>query len=612
MQPVEELSQQIEVLRERLSKLSAASLRVNESLDYEAVLQGVLDSACSLTGARYGVVVVLDAAGRRLAFCSGLTAEQSRRLLAMEGRPFLEYLAASPGQMRLRDLFDYLRSRGLPEWQIPMPVPSKLPFMAAPARHRGETVAHFYLSDKEQADEFSAEDEEILMMFASQAALVIANARRYRDEQRARADLEALVNTAPVGVVVIDASSGLPVSVNAEARRIVGDLLEPGRPLQRLYESLTVLRADGRAIPLGAFPVAEALGAGKTLQAEEIILKVGDGRSVTTLVNATPIHSEAGDVESYLVTLQDMTPMEELERLRAEFLGMVSHELRTPLTSIIGCASTLMDSSPSLDPTEMAQFHRIIHQQAESMRDLIGELLDVARIEAGELSVFPVPVEAASLVDEARNTFMSGGGRDNIHIDVPPDLPLVLADRRRIVQVLGNLLSNAARVSPESSAIAVTAAREDGHVAFCVVDEGRGYLRSGCRTCSGSTPAWRVRTADTASRAQEWDWPSARGSWRPTGAGFGPTATGPGWDPGSPSPSPRPRTLQPPSPLWPAAPGSWKPHAPPSWWSMTTRRRSETCATRCRKPATRRSWPPTPSRPAPCLSSGSRTWSCST
>lgn len=116
---------------------------------------------------------------------------------------------------------------------------------------------------------------------------------------------------------------------------------------------------------------------------------------------------------------------------------MVSHELRTPLTSIIGSASTLLGSSPSLGPVEMAQFHRIIHQQAESMRDLISELLDEARIEAGELSVFPVAVEAASLVDEARNTFLSGGGRNNIHIDIPLDLPLVLADRRRIVRGAG-------------------------------------------------------------------------------------------------------------------------------------------------------------------------------
>ena len=71
-------------------------------------------------------------------------------------------------------------------------------------RHRGVHVGNFYLVEKEDAEAFTGEDEEILVLFASQAAAAIANARIYRDEQRARADLEALVETSPVGVVVFD------------------------------------------------------------------------------------------------------------------------------------------------------------------------------------------------------------------------------------------------------------------------------------------------------------------------------------------------------------------------------------------------------------------------
>ena len=73
-----------------------------------------------------------------------------------------------------------------------------------------------------RAEEFTKEDEETLVMFASQAALVIANARAYREERRARADLETLVNTSPVGVVVLDARTGAPVSFNREAARLGG------------------------------------------------------------------------------------------------------------------------------------------------------------------------------------------------------------------------------------------------------------------------------------------------------------------------------------------------------------------------------------------------------
>ena len=144
------------------------------------------------------------------------------------------------------------------------------------------------------------------------------------------------------------------------------------------------------------------------------------------LVNATPICSEEGEVESVVVTLRDITALEEMERLRAEFLGMVSHELRAPLTSR-SSADTLMDAAHNLDLAEMHQFHRIIREQADHMQGLITDLLDVARIEAGALSVSPKPTDAAVLVDRARNTFLSGGGRDNLNIDLPRDLPRVMA-----------------------------------------------------------------------------------------------------------------------------------------------------------------------------------------
>ena len=371
--------------------------------------------------------------------------------------------------LRLDDLPGYIRSLGYsPELTL-----SKT-MQATPMRHRGRHLGNFFLGEKAGGQAFTLRDEEVLVLFASQAATAIANARVHRDEQRARADLEALVDTSPVGVVVFDAGTARPVSLNREARRIVGSLQSPDQPVEQLLDMMTCRRADGREVALDEFPLTLSLRSGETVRAEEIELSVPDGRRIAMLVNATPIRSADGAIESVVVTMQDLAPLEELDRLRAEFLGMVSHELRAPLTSIKGSAATVLNASPDLDAAEMREFFRIIDDQADHMRGLIADLLDAGRIDTGTLSVAPEPTDVADL-EQARNTFLSGGGRHTVLIDLPPGLPRVLADRRRIVQVLHNLFSNASRHSPKSLPIRVAAAnlarwtRQRGHME-------RGYI----------------------------------------------------------------------------------------------------------------------------------------
>ena len=216
----------------------------------------VLDSACSLTGARYGVITLLDDSGRIEDFVtSGLTAEERQRFVELpEGLKLFEHLSRITEPLRLRDFHSHTRALGLPEFRPPMAVSPVLTFLAAPIRHLGESVGAFYVGEKDV--EFTPEDEETLVMFASQAALVIANARRHRDERRAKTGLETLVNTTPVGVLVFDAKTGAPVSLNREARRIVNDLCAPGGSAEQLLEVLTFRRADGREVSLEEFPLA--------------------------------------------------------------------------------------------------------------------------------------------------------------------------------------------------------------------------------------------------------------------------------------------------------------------------------------------------------------------
>ena len=445
-------------------------LRISASLDVDIVLKEIAENARALTGARGAVITAFDDAGQIDYVTSGLTADEERELIEWpDGLRLFEHLRNLPSPLRVSDLRAYVRSLGFSSEVIFVDT-----FLGTSIRRRNVPAGSFFLGEKEGGRQFTKEDEEVLAMFAAQAATAIANARTYRAEQRVRADLEALINTSPVGVVVIDARTARLVSINREARRIVAGLLDPGQTEEELLQVLIFRLADGQEVSLNEFPLATVLSNAATVRAEEVVLSVRDGRSVTVLINATPIKFEGDAVQSLVVTMQDLSPLEELERQRAEFLGMVSHELRAPLSSVKGLAATALGNSRVTDPAEVRQFFRIIEHQADRMDRLIRDLLDVGRIDTGTLSVEPEPVEVAALVDEARSTFLSGGARHVLHIDLPADLPPVMADERRIGQVLNNLFANAAQHSPESCPIRIAAVHDGAEVAISVSDEGTG------------------------------------------------------------------------------------------------------------------------------------------
>ena len=302
------------------------------------MLREVVESARSLTGARFGAIATIDEAGAPQDFVtSGFTEAEHRAMVEWsEGPRLFEHFRDLEEPLRIADVPAYVQALGFPTDRLP----SKT-FQGTPMRHRGVHAGNFYLVEKEDGEAFTDEDEEILVLFASQAATAIANARTYRAEQRARADLEALIETSPVGVVVSDVGTGRPVSLNREARRIVESLRMPGRTAEDLLGILTCRFADGREIALDEFPLARALSSAETVRAEEIVLSTPDGRSITTLVNATPIHAEDGAVASVVVTMQDLAPLACLTpKLPPESLGLRSRS-RAPGTpsarAITGC-----------------------------------------------------------------------------------------------------------------------------------------------------------------------------------------------------------------------------------------------------------------------------------
>ena len=347
LKPADELLRENGDLRQRLSRLSKASLRINESLDFDDVLQGVLDSARSLTAARYGVLTLHDEGGHVQDFLSsGMTSEESGQLWDMpEPWRLYDYLGSISQPLRLSDLLGHIRSESLPEFPPPVAAGPGIAFLASPVLHRDERVGNLFMAEKEHGREFTQEDEDTLVMFA------VPGGDGHR--QRPQAPGGATVQGRPG-----DPHRHLPRrrgglrrgDGNAQVLQPGGRcgswtvLRNPGQSPVDLLDVVTFRRADGREISLREFPMAELLSVNETVRARGGDHRCGSRMDAASrvLLNATPILSDEGAVESMVVTMQDMADVEEQERLRVDFLAMVSHELRTPLTSIMGSASAIM------------------------------------------------------------------------------------------------------------------------------------------------------------------------------------------------------------------------------------------------------------------------------
>ena len=137
----------------------------------------------------------------------------------------------------------------------------------------------------------------------------------------------------------------LPKSFNWKAVRIVGSLRNPDQPPEDLLDSVSFRQADGQEALLQEFPIAELLSVGETVQAEEFVLQIPDGRSATVVPNATPIICSQGAVESSGRRPAGHGRRGGTVRLRADFLAVVRYEIPAPLTSIMGSPAIVLDSS---------------------------------------------------------------------------------------------------------------------------------------------------------------------------------------------------------------------------------------------------------------------------
>ncbi len=206
--------------------------------------------------------------------------------------------------------------------------------------------------------------------------------------------------------------------------------------------------------------------------------RTGGRRLIEWAVGALP-HQD-GHAAHAIAIGNDVTETRELERLKSQFVSMVSHELRTPLTSIRASMQLMLAESMAHAHPESNQLVQVALSNADRLIRIVNDILDMSKIEAGELTVTPRRTAAGPIVGDAIRA-VEGVARDaevSISVPVMTGLPDVLVDADRTVQVLVNLLSNAVKHAPSGSSVEVTAAREGATVAIAVRDHGPGIPRA--------------------------------------------------------------------------------------------------------------------------------------
>ncbi len=191
-------------------------------------------------------------------------------------------------------------------------------------------------------------------------------------------------------------------------------------------------------------------------------------------INGAPILRD-GKLEGVVLVFHDITRLKLLERIRQDFVANVSHELRTPIASIKGYSETLLEGAVD-DKSVAKDFLRVIYQESERLASLIDDLLDLSKIESGRMEMEFAPCElhpiVAACVEALRKKAEEKGVK--VLIAFGDEIPKVMADERRLSQVLLNLIDNAIKYTPEGGSVTISASQKDMCVQVDVSDTGIG------------------------------------------------------------------------------------------------------------------------------------------
>jgi PAS domain S-box-containing protein len=286
--------------------------------------------------------------------------------------------------------------------------------------------------------------------------------------ERERALFQTILDSAGNPIIYIDAPTG-HVRANPQAEKLFGHAFPKDMGREQYLGQLRF--PDGKPVPLAELGATRALR-GEAVQWQELLVVRADGSQVPVLETAAPV-IVAPNVTGVVVVFQDISVIKQLARVREEWIAVIAHDLRQPITIITGYAKLL---ARVIDPSssQVAKFFGHILTSAQQLNRMVEDLLDISRIEAHRLALERRPIDLPALVRSVVDRSREITRGHVVTVDVRGAIPSVDADPGRIEQVLGNLLSNAAKYGDASTAIGVEVHARDHAACVAVTNRGRG------------------------------------------------------------------------------------------------------------------------------------------
>jgi NtrC-family two-component system sensor histidine kinase KinB len=423
-------------------------------LDPAAILGEVVEQAPALLGAEAASVRRLVDEGLVVSAASGEGAEAA---IGSES-PVTAWLVGDIVQSRApRAVADVARDRRLLDAD-PILAEGYDSYLGVPLfGAEGEVYGVLAVYDR-AARAWLEEEIEALAALAANASAVLANADLYQQVKDEQDRNSAILENIADGIVAVD-REGLVVLWNAAAEEITGVPPDeaigrtPAQVLQRTLESEDPAAPRDRHVPIRR-----------------------GGEEVWLSVSEAVMRDPSGAVAGRIFAFSDVSAERVVEEMKSEFVAAVSHELRTPLTSIYGFAETLLRQDVLFEEEQRRTFLSYIASEAQRLTGIVDALLNVARLEAGDLQIELAPTDVRSVVSEVvkgvEESGMVNGHR--IEVDLPTEPLDAAADREKLRQIVANLVDNAVKFSPHGGTVTVAVRRTAGSVEVRVVDRGPG------------------------------------------------------------------------------------------------------------------------------------------